>query len=71
MQSPIDENSRGRAPPFEPTLAALHSLQFRNTNFSTHAICVLLVLKEQPVHFATWCPLPHSFWRVVPAADVV
>ncbi|KAG1878698.1 hypothetical protein C8R48DRAFT_668741 [Suillus tomentosus] len=26
-----------------------HSLQFGNTNFSTHAICVLLVLKEQPV----------------------
>ncbi|KAG2052006.1 hypothetical protein BDR06DRAFT_958362, partial [Suillus hirtellus] len=50
---------------------ALHSLQFRNTNFSTHAICVLLVLKEQPVHFVTWCPLPHSFWPVVPAADMI
>ncbi|KAG2059615.1 hypothetical protein BDR06DRAFT_948945 [Suillus hirtellus] len=69
MQPPIDENSCGRAPP-SGSVFTFHSLRCRNTNLLTHAICVLLVLKEQPVHSATWCPLPHSFWPVVPAADV-
>ncbi|KAG2054380.1 hypothetical protein BDR06DRAFT_955357, partial [Suillus hirtellus] len=53
MQSPIDKNSRGRAPP-SGSVFTLHSLQFRKTNFSTHAICVLLVLKEQLVHSVTY-----------------